>query len=351
MTTFSTFTALPRWWLKAVRELVPDLVIDWLAGLPRRRSLKLDAEAGSLRIEGKDLVGMYDADFLALGSKLPEVRHSMPSRVMLDVVLPSCAALIRRHSMPRSSKGQIRNILALDLSRDTPLEPVDVAWREVVVNQSQDLLEVDQIILKRRQIQSAIGILEAHGILPGRVAVMSERLGRPCTIVSNQKIRERAIGHWPKVNLALGIICLALLATALTVPLLRDLERSSTFASENTAIRKQLVQLRTEVNAKEAALKTSSSVAKEINQRLRAVDVLDELTRRLPDDTWLSDLEIVEHELSFSGFTRGSAAELVISLSESPSFSNPRLTGPVSIAPGSGAERFRITIDLRRFAG
>ena len=70
--------------------------------------------------------------------------------------------------------------------------------------------------------------------------------------------------------------------------------------------------------------------------------LLDDLTRRLPDDTWLERLSFGRGEVSLSGQS-AQAAKLVEILQESPLLRSPALSGPIQPDARSGKDRFNIT--------
>ena len=80
------------------------------------------------------------------------------------------------------------------------------------------------------------------------------------------------------------------------------------------------------------------------------VDVLAELTARLPDDTWLTDLRLSDVHMQLSGYA-SSAATLVPIIENSPMFEGARLSGPVLPDSSMQRERFSIEADLTPKAG
>ena len=80
------------------------------------------------------------------------------------------------------------------------------------------------------------------------------------------------------------------------------------------------------------------------------VDVLAELTARLPDDTWLTDLRLSDAHMQLSGYAN-SAATLVPIIENSPMFEGARLSGPVLPDSSVQRERFSIEADLTPKAG
>ena len=91
----------------------------------------------------------------------------------------------------------------------------------------------------------------------------------------------------------------------------------------------------------------------EIDRRLRLrklqtaprVVVLDELTRRLPDETWLASLQIDGHDVRLTGYAPV-AASLIGLLDASEYFGTPSFQSPVTQDARSGKQRFSLAFEL-----
>jgi hypothetical protein len=82
----------------------------------------------------------------------------------------------------------------------------------------------------------------------------------------------------------------------------------------------------------------------------RAIDVLVEVTKALPDDTWVSIFELNGNELHLIG-TSTSAASLIERLSAGPLFDHPRFRAaitPQAASRDKGAERFDVAVTVIR---
>jgi general secretion pathway protein L len=75
------------------------------------------------------------------------------------------------------------------------------------------------------------------------------------------------------------------------------------------------------------------------------LELLDELTRRIPDDTSLDKLTVTGDRLVMVGQSRAAPA-LVGLLQASPMLREPALAGAVQADPRSGRDRFTLTANL-----
>ena len=78
--------------------------------------------------------------------------------------------------------------------------------------------------------------------------------------------------------------------------------------------------------------------------------MLDEVSRRLPDETWLVQLSRRGDELIMSGFS-SKATALISLLEDSALFSDVQFGAPVTLDRDVNLERFNITAVLRTGEG
>lgn len=99
---------------------------------------------------------------------------------------------------------------------------------------------------------------------------------------------------------------------------------------------------------KKAATETAISVAIRRKQEAVPVTLLwEELTARLPDGAWLTDVSIDDGRVTISGFAQ-SAAGLIEPLDASTLFSEPTFSAPVLRMPGRDDEHFEMRLKVSR---
>ncbi|MBV8652784.1 MAG: PilN domain-containing protein, partial [Alphaproteobacteria bacterium] len=154
----------------------------------------------------------------------------------------------------------------------------------------------------------------------------------------------------PGIALAgLALLALLLGAAAIAVPLYRahlavdglattvaDLKRE---ADESQALQKQI----------EAQLGESGFLAGRKRSAPVISEILDALTRLLPDDTWLTQLRVRGDEIEITGLSL-SASSVIGLIDRSPDFANPSFRSPVMQDPRTSHEQFNIAAQLRHGA-
>jgi general secretion pathway protein L len=78
---------------------------------------------------------------------------------------------------------------------------------------------------------------------------------------------------------------------------------------------------------------------------LMVTQIINEVSRILPDDTWISRFDIAENELQLQGQSSSPAALIAI-VESSSLLHNARFRSPVIQIPGTSEERFHLSADI-----
>jgi general secretion pathway protein L len=110
----------------------------------------------------------------------------------------------------------------------------------------------------------------------------------------------------------------------------------------------QSEQLRAQLGG---ALAASKFLVRRKSENPSALEVLDDLTRRLPDSAWLDILTLDDSGgLDIKG-EAAKAAGLVDTLSSSGLLQEPKLQGVIQPDPATGKERFELVARVRQQDG
>jgi general secretion pathway protein L len=143
--------------------------------------------------------------------------------------------------------------------------------------------------------------------------------------------------------LALGLVAVLGLVMAQTLVLR---ERSvSELREAADALRgeaREVIDLQQEL---EESLAAANYLADKRAAQPPVIELIDEVTRVLPDDIWLQQFQLMGSELRIQGMADGSQ-RIIGLLDESPLFASPEITGSISIDPRTGQERFRSQVQV-----
>ncbi len=169
-------------------------------------------------------------------------------------------------------------------------------------------------------------------------------LGELCALVP-APLRRSLEGRTGPGNLTGWVAAAVLLILALVAPVLRyewavavgrvEMERLRPAADQALILRRQIdgsQGVASEVLAAKAAAPS-------------AVRLLDDLSQRLPDDTWIAQFKLLAGRLDIHG-TAASAAALVPLIEASPLFGSVTFRAPIVRDPLTGKEQFQMSIAL-----
>ncbi len=349
-----------RWWAAELAFLVPQLLRkrlradDVLAVAFEGAQATLSHEvAGKSCVLGEipaEATKAASAKILKLLGRVPGLRERFAAgRVPVTLRLPADQALRTQLALPLAAEQNLRQVLAFQLDRRTPFQAdtVHFAHRVVRRDDAARLLEVELAVVPRSVVAAAITLGRAIGLRPSAVEVAAPA---PGGVSSGNLLPEDERQHRRPTTImmraAFAGLALAALA-ALYQPI---------YAARRTA---DGLQQRMQ-GAKELALqgrKLKDEVAKltEAEEFLvggkretpSATEILFELTRVLPDDTWVNDLHVAAGEIRIGGFSK-SASTVIKLLEQSGVFAGPQFRSAVTQDQASGKEKFEITAKIAK---
>nr|WP_067294610.1 PilN domain-containing protein [Marinobacterium profundum] len=254
-------------------------------------------------------------------------------------------------TLPGVTESRLESVLGFEMDRHTPFRADEVYYgyrvaRRDSVNQR---ILVDLYLLPRSRLDKVLRQLQSFGIAPTAVfpldAVTPSALERQ-TLNLLPKPQRSSVGQQRQRSLRnrilLAVVLLALLAG---FPLYERSERVARLEAELELPRSEAQraqQVRTEIDV---LVNGRQFLGRKKAAQVPALVILDELTRLLPDNTWLSRFELNGKTLRIQGES-GSASSLIGLLETSDQFMAVDFNSPVTINPRSRRERFSIEAQL-----
>lgn len=343
------------WWGRSLAAWLPLSLRQTLDLGRGRLLLQVDGADVQLRHQGDG--GLRDLRRLPLAALISRVPQSVdPLAPLLGsrlaelprwLVLPAASSLSRRMTLPASASDRLRDVVGFEIDRQTPFTADAVAYDARVRGrrESDGQLDVELVVVPLPMLkdqQAALGSLSAElaGIDVGGPdgAPLGVNLLPPG---QRRQQRDPAV-VW---NLGLGAVALVALV-ALMWQLLENrlsaaeaLERHiSSQAESGRSAAMQRQQLT-------ALVEGQAFLDRMRAQRAPTTEVIDELSRRLPDTTYLEKLAINGDQLMLIGLSTRAAA-LIGELQGAEQWRSPALAGALQPDPGSGRDRFTLTANL-----
>ena len=335
------------WWGQALASCLPA---RWrvLLGLSRERlffqregdEIAMSWMEGTTRRELARLPSTVAPDELAvvLGSRLAGLPRWW--------LAPAGMALRRRLPLPAAAADRLRDVVRFELDRQTPFTAQDACFDARVVRVREDgQLDVELVVVPKLTFDAALAQLGALAPVLAGVDV-EDAAGLPAGVnllPENARTASRA----PNRSLHLALATVAVVALVLGAWLVLDNRRAAAdaFAAQVegraddarrvAAGRQQLVDL-------VAGITTLNNTSA---RRPTALEIMADVTQRLPDNTYLEKLAIEGDRLTLIGFSP-EASGLVARLQGSPLWRNPALSGALQPDPRTRMDRFTLTAEL-----
>ena len=335
------------WWQHSLIGWLPP---RWqvLLGFARDR-LWLVRVGDQLQLRLQDEQGWHDIALLDMPVEAADVDSLLGNRLVSLprwLLLPTGSALQRRLRLPAAAGERLRDVVGFEIDRQTPFTADSVRFDARVLERRVDgQLDVELIVVPRTGFDLALAGL---GNLSTSLAGVdtSDARGEPLGInllpaaMRHARQDPRRAWNWALATLAL----FAAIAAAWQV---LDNRRASS-AAFTTQVEARAVQARV-VSAQRQQLVDMVEGAAFLDSRRASrpttVEVLDELSRLLPDNTYLEKVGMEGDKLLLIGFSPEASA-LVARMEGSPLWRAPALSGVLQPDPRTGLDRFSLTAEL-----
>jgi general secretion pathway protein L len=335
----------------SLKDYVGDLVAWWrweATGRTRRRGEPADASAVvrlgragyEVIVPGADPVLLPDAG--AIG---PTIR-ALAGRGGLDAaILVEPDRHLRRPLSPvRLPRSRAVAMSRLDFAAGTPFTADEAVL--LVPEYDEAVPESAYHIVRRRHIEPAVESLRRASIAVTRLGLVgADRIVTPdreslaaAVPPSRRDAWLRRAVRWAAVAAAAGLVAAFGAAHWRYATALDAVDAEIAVLQEQAAAVQRIADERDRRISRIAAARRAKS------ESVPLVRILEEMARTIPDDTWLTDLDLRDDTVTFGGVSQGASA-LIPLLERSPLFRTPSFSQPV-VRAEEGGERFTITMQV-----
>jgi general secretion pathway protein L len=339
------------WWLGELAALVPASWRQRLASSSTRLLLEIDGDA--VMLSHPD-IGRKARSIWGLDGKVPKdietvLHRARRGEISVCLQLPARRGLSSRMRLPLAAEENLREAIGFELDRQTPFKAEEVffAYRLAERDLAAQRLLIELTVVPRAAVDEALTVAARHGLVPVRVDVAngdgvvdSGNLLPP----GHGKVRWHAVQRLPT---ALAVLAMLLAVAVVLIPLERARSAAEELRGQVDAARKDAdAGLRLQSEIAQLADETQFLANRRI-ERPAVSEILNELTRQLPDDAWLSELHLAGNELQATGSAE-SATALIEHLDRSSVFTGAGFRSPVLRDVKLGRENFQIAMRVGR---
>lgn len=326
-----------RWWTETLAASLPD---GWLRGVglvPDRLLLEPSAAGFEAILEEGDRRRVLPA---MTGSEVPLAWHVAAGQARVSLRLPVANGLLRPVDLPLAAIENLSQVLRFEMDRLTPFRAEQVYFGFRLHGRVADRLSATLWAVPRATVEAALSRATDLGFAVEEVQLAD---AGPLA-VAGAVARGRGIG-W--LNGLLAALAVGLILAALALPFWRGQQRLTTLAATTVEVRPAAEQSAALARERE---RLTGGTERAFRGKAAAGSVavlLEELSRRLPDDAWLGQFNVVEGRLELEG-SAASTSALVPLIEASPRFGKVSFRAPVVSDPVTRREHFQLSVEVRR---
>lgn len=344
-----------RWWTGELAQMVPERFAA-LGGATRVPQVAVEGDhlmlvepkaAGALQ----DTVPIPQDPQQARGAVRQMLERAGEARGRARLALAKNEALVRRATMPAATEENLAQVLSFEMDRLTPFRADEVYFDHRVVSRDAGAATLVVLVAAARRdiVDSRVDLLRALGVTVEGVGVREDAAHHTALNLMPPELRgQRETERERVMKRALLAAAGALLLAVLLYP---------------PYAKREVIKSLHPVEAKaQSEAQATSKLAQELERLVDehnfllakkhgtppALAYIEEISRLLPDNTWVQQLELKvagkTRELQITGET-ASSSKLIEILEQSTLLKNATPRGTVTRGSQPGTERFAIAAE------
>jgi general secretion pathway protein L len=330
-----------RWWVDGMTACLPERVRAVL--FPARRQVVLEPSAHAARVfleQGSDLEPLGE---VGLDAAERGVLSSPAALGTEDAVvrLPQGSVLRKELSLPAGVRENLRQVIGFEMDRLTPFTADQVyydCWAAPGQPKGQKL-KIELAVVPAARVDPWLNLLREVGLRT--VSLEAPDAWPGCNLLAPAQRGASGTGT-SLLTWGLASLALLMLVGALALPLWQKRQILDDLARQLEVARKQAAVVTGLRDKVEKSARSASYLLDRRQQTPVLVEILRELTERMPDDTWLQQLDYKAGNVQLRGES-SQATALIGGLEGSPLFREVGFGSPV-VQLASGMERFQLSL-------
>lgn len=255
--------------------------------------------------------------------------------------------LVHRLNVPAAAEENLRQVLAYEMDKNTPFTADQVCFDYRIVQRLGTHLRVELVAAPQGLLERIHNAASERGLALHRVDVARHREDSVLALMGVNLLPEHQRAQVDRrqlqLNLGLAALLVLLLYGVMWQSLVSKQRAIEDFQARTTAARVEAQSV--------AALRSELSEAKEaasfLSERKAAnpvvMNVLQSVTRSMPDDVWIQRLQVTQGKVQLTGQATEASA-LISLLGKDPCLKEPAPKGAFTPDAKSGKERFTIEV-------
>lgn len=343
-------TQFYQWWLGELLSMVPAGVQKLFGG--GAEYLVLTRDEHGVALSHLRPGGETELVHLPLNETGGESRarylqeHAALSEAKIALRLTSSQGLRKQFKLPKAAEENLHQVVSFEMDRMTPFKSGQVYFSTVIVSRlkaTRQLL-VDLILTPRAKLDALLDELAAAGWRPDIVYLAGDAKPGGYNLLPDKFKPPQS--RWPGlINGTLGIVAFSLVTLMIALPIWSARTEANRLQGEVKKTAKIAQEVEAMREESEKLLHQARFLQDKKHTEPVLVDTLEELSRVIPDGTWLNGMQFMNRRIVIQGQSP-SASSLIQSIENSVFFHSVSFVSPVTKDTSNGLERFQIASDV-----
>lgn len=340
------------WWLAELQQAMPA---SW------QRKLQHALRRVTLAIEGDSLViGVDEGRLLKTLDTLSAGQDATVQRQQVDdllnanelseaprfLLLELNSILNKELKLPLAAESNLAQVLSFEMDRQTPFRAADVYfdWKVIERDGDSGQLRLALYVAPRAEVDRAVKALSGRGFSLAGADVVDGDITLGLNLLPSA-LRTRAVNPRTRMNYALGAAAVVLLAVVMAQSLYLRSHQVSELEEAIAEVQgeaRQVQQIRRQI---EDTSEAAGFLAMRRAESPLAIELLADITRILPDDTYLDRLVIGKVNVQMQGKSQN-AQQLIERVNGSSLLRDASFRGSTRLDARSGLEIFEVNAQV-----
>ena len=338
-----------RWWGAELGNAMPAQFRERIQYARRKLLLQVNDAGVELSIEDDGSIQSLDALSTEQDAHIQQqrvrellIQHEL-TEVNRDLLLEESVVLRNEVVMPLATEANLRQALAYEMDRHTPFEADEVFYNWKVLNRDREAgqLHFELFATPREPVEAKIEVLNRLGLSPTGVDIATDDGPMGINLLP-ENLRFHIVNQQVRGNWIMAAVTAFLLVFVMMQSLwLREqqIESINEAIDDVRAEAMAVQQIRKQID--DAAEAAGFLQAHKIENGYK-LETLAELTRILPQDTYLDRLSMTAGTAQMQGKSANAQA-LIELINDSEYFENASFRGPTRLDSRSGKEIFDLS--------
>lgn len=338
-----------QWWGEELGNAMPARLRARMQYARRHLLIQLNDEEITLSIDSTGTVQSLDS--FATGEDLQlqqqHIRELLQQHELTEVsrvmVLPETAVLRTGITMPLATESNLKQALVYEMDRHTPFQAGQVffTWKVLSRDKEAGQLYFELFVTPRAAVEDKIEQLRRLGLAPGSVDVLVDEEPLGINLLP-ESLRHRVVNKQSRMNWVVAAIAVVLMAFVMAQSLWLREHQIKTINEAINNVRAEAMAVQQIRKQIDDASNAAGFLQSHKIQNGYKVEILAELTRILPQDTFLDRLSLHAATTQMQGKS-DNAQGLIELINNSAFFDDASFRGPTRLDNRSRKEIFDLS--------